>query len=100
MKPAIPVIPQLPELTGPAYAEGQPQYIPLPSLRTPDGTVTTRWAMSWKERLRILFSGHIWLTILTFNEPLQPVRLDTKVPTEYSELVEARKSVPIGTPWR
>jgi hypothetical protein len=37
--------------------------------------VTTRWKLSWKERLQVLFGGCVWLSMLTFNRPLQPAML-------------------------
>jgi hypothetical protein len=54
------------------YAENQPEYLPLPAHRSKDGTVTSCWKMSWKERLRVLFTGKVFLQLLTFNKPLQP----------------------------
>lgn len=62
------------------FAKDQPEYIPLPSHRQPGGTVTTRWRLSWKERLLVVFGGSIWLQVLTFNEPLQPVKLTAECP--------------------
>ena len=68
------------------YAKDQPQYRQLPAIRYEDGTVITRWRCAWSDRIRILFSGNIYLKVLTFNSPLQPVMLsvtsllDTKIP--------------------
>ncbi len=56
------------------YAENQPPYIPLPAHKTPAGEVTSCWAFTWRERLRILFGAHLYWRQLTFNDPLQPVR--------------------------
>lgn len=64
------------------YAKNQPEYLPLPVLRSPQGTVTSRWHMTWRERLAALFIGDVYLTQLTFNTPLQPVRLQVAVPTD------------------
>lgn len=79
MTPISPVIPgyDLPETV---YAKDQPEYIPLPAHRTEDGLVITRWRLSLTERLRILFGGSLWLSILTFNRPLQPVKLTAQCP--------------------
>lgn len=60
------------------YAENQPEYMPLPVHKTPDGTVTSCWKMSFWERVKVLFTGRIFLTVLTFNKPLQPVLLMTE----------------------
>lgn len=54
------------------YAKDQPQYQPLPALREKDGRVTTCWKLSWRERFKMFQTGKIWLSQLTFNDPLQP----------------------------
>lgn len=79
MKPITPVMPgiNLPEVV---FATDQPEYLPLPALRQPDGTVITRWRLSFRERLQVACGGDLWLTILTFNHPLQPVKLGTRPP--------------------
>lgn len=71
MKPVSPVIP--------GHAD-QPQYNPLPSIKQVDGVVITRWAMSWRERLRVLLSGSVYLEVSTFNQPLQPLRMSVDAP--------------------
>ena len=62
------------------FAEDQPEFIPLPAHRGKDGTVVSCWALSWRDRLRILWTGRIWLGCLTFNAPPQPVWLVTERP--------------------
>lgn len=70
------------------YAKDQPEYLPLPALVTPDGEVTTRWRIEPRElpklplwrRLWLAWRGDeagfdVYLTLLTFNDPLQPIRL-------------------------
>lgn len=79
MTPVSPVIPGF-KITETIFAKDQPEYIPLPAWRGEDGRVVTRWRLTWKERLRILFFGNLWLTVLTFNHPLQPVKLETECP--------------------
>lgn len=83
MKPVSPVIPGCLEVT---YAKNQPEYIPLPAIKSADGMVTTRWHMSWKERLKALLSGSVYLQILTFNQKLQPVKLSLQIPAEYRNI--------------
>lgn len=56
------------------YAKNQPEYLPLPVLRLENGQVTSCWRMTWKERIFALFSGRIFFTTWTFNNPLQPQR--------------------------
>jgi hypothetical protein len=55
------------------FAKDQPQYLPLPAHRAEDGRVVTCWSFAWKERFQVLFGAKLWLGMLTFNQPLQPV---------------------------
>lgn len=51
----------------------QPEYITVPAYVDPDGQqVSTCWALTWKERLIVLITGHVFLHQLTFGNPLQP----------------------------
>lgn len=79
MRPVSPIIPgkRLPEVI---YAKDQPQYKPLPVFKDTDGTILSRWRLSWRERLRVLFNGDIYLWVTTHNRPLQPVMLQTEKP--------------------
>ena len=54
------------------YAKDQPEYLPLPVHKTEDGMVISCWALTWRERLRVLLTGRMWWSVLTFNHPLQP----------------------------
>lgn len=63
------------------YAANQPEYLPLPAYRTTDGSVTSCWGLTWRERMRVLFTGRIYWTQLTFNGPLQP-QLPSVLPPE------------------
>ncbi len=87
MQPVSPVFPNL-NLPEVVYAKDQPQYLPLPAYRDGRGTVVTRWQLSWRERLRVLFSGSIWLSMMTFNQPLQPVKLRAE-PPEFEAIAHA-----------
>jgi hypothetical protein len=69
MKPVSPVIKGFDEVV---YAKNQPEYRPLPAIKCADGTVISRWRLTWRERLRVLFKGNLYLQQLTFNAPLQP----------------------------
>ncbi len=62
------------------YAENQEEYLKLPAHRNSAGCLTTCWKPNLFERLQILFTGKIWLQILTFNKPLQPLRMQTEKP--------------------
>lgn len=84
MRPASPVLPgEGHTLFETLFAENQPQYGVLPAIKygDTDGTVLSRWKLSWRERLRVLIHGDIYHTQLTFNQGrLQPILLQTTVP--------------------
>jgi len=60
------------------FAKDQPEYQPLPAFRDEKGEVITCWELSFRERLRVLFKGEIWLSMLSFNKPLTPSFMTTK----------------------
>lgn len=66
--------------TNVTFAKHQPEYQPLPAFRndSPQGEVITCWSLNFRERLRILFKGEIWLCQLTFNNSLTPISLTTQ----------------------
>ena len=53
------------------YGEGQPEYLPLHAQRTGDVTITC-YKLSFKERIKILFTGRLWLGQMNFGKALQP----------------------------
>lgn len=57
------------------YAKDQKEYSPLPSFRTPDGEVTSCWKLTNEELQEIIKTGTIWVSVLTFNHPLQPMSI-------------------------
>jgi hypothetical protein len=62
------------------FATDQPEYIPLPAFvnESHEGEVISCWSLSFKERLRILFKGEVWISQMTFNKPLTPILPTTK----------------------
>lgn len=62
------------------FAEDQPEYQSLPAFKnnSAQGEVISCWKLSFRERLRILFSGKLWLSMYSFNQPLTPVLPTTK----------------------
>jgi len=57
------------------FAADQAPYAPLPSRVSENGVeVTTRWQLDDEERLAIAAGGDVLLTLMTFGQPLQPVR--------------------------
>jgi len=63
-------------------AKNQPQYLQLPVYANENGDCTSCWRLSLGERLRLLFTGRLWITTKTFNQPLQPIRPDVDCPFE------------------
>lgn len=55
------------------YAADQPEYQPLPVWRRESGSVVTRWQLTWRERLALLIGRSLYLEVLTFGQPLQPL---------------------------
>lgn len=53
------------------FAEDQPEYQPLPAYKDSgaNGEVITCWKLSFRERLRILFKGEMWLCLLSSANP-------------------------------
>ena len=68
------------------YAENQEPYIPLPAFRYDYGKVVSCWKLTFGERIKLLLAGRIWVSILTFNKPLQPFKISL-----LSGLVEKEK---------
>ena len=60
------------------FAEHQAEYEPLPAYKHHDGQIICCWGLSWRERFRILFTGVLWQSVLTFNHPLQPQYLSAE----------------------
>ena len=79
MKPTSPIVPgmDLPEVN---IARYKPEYRTLPAVRVGEDTIVTRWRMSWRERLRVLATGNIYLWIMHYGKPIQPVLLEACKP--------------------
>lgn len=54
------------------YAKNQPQYKQIPVFKYTDGDVVSCWKLSLWERLKLIFTGRVWVVLKTFNSPLQP----------------------------
>ena len=50
-------------------AKDQDEYLTLPAYKADDGTMVTCQGLSFCERLKVLFTGKIWMSELTFNKP-------------------------------
>lgn len=55
------------------YAADQPEYNPLPVWRRQDGQVVSRWRLTWRERIAALFGRDLYVEVLTYGSPLQPI---------------------------
>ena len=62
------------------FAKNQPQYKSLSALKVdePEGRVIFCMGMSFWERVRVLFLGKIWVSLMMFNKPLTPSFFTTK----------------------
>lgn len=58
------------------YAENQKPYISLPVYEDDiqGGRVFSCWQLSFKERIKILFTGKLWIYVLNFGKKLQPIK--------------------------
>ena len=53
------------------WAKNQPPYLPLPAYTNERETISC-WALSWRERFRVLWTGRLWLRQMNFGQALQP----------------------------
>lgn len=60
------------------FAKDQPEYNPLPAFKDEKGNVVTCWDLSDEEIERLIQTKTIYLTVKTFNNPLQPVFITTE----------------------
>lgn len=76
MTPISPVLaPEFSDLEV-VYAKDQPEYNPLPTLRNASGVVMSRWKLTDEEREAISAGADILLSVWTFNQKLQPLRME------------------------
>jgi len=63
------------------FAENQPEYLPLPAMHLQDqaGTIITCWEMSEEELQEVVKNKRIYLSVMTFNQPLQPVSVQASL---------------------
>ena len=66
------------------YAENQQQYLPLPAYKHDDAweCVSSCWGLSIVERIKVLFTGKIYVTLATFGKPLSPQKVSVDSPVE------------------
>jgi hypothetical protein len=64
-------------------AKDQPEYLPLPAFQfatDPTGRIACCWQLTWRERIKLLFTGKIWHVVMTFHHALQPQLLRLEKP--------------------
>jgi len=64
-------------------AKDQPEYLPLPSVRTPLAHVITRWELTPEERTAIANGADLFITLLS-NGTICPM-LPTVGPTDWTQ---------------
>lgn len=64
------------------YAKNQDPYLPLPAFKHKDDwkCVSSCWGIGFIERLKVLVTGRIWVSMPTFGKPLTPVKLSIDRP--------------------
>ena len=55
------------------YGKDQEGVEPLPVCKFENGEVVSCWRLTWKEAFKLLFKRKIWVSVLTYNKPLQPI---------------------------
>jgi len=68
--------------------QGQPQYQPLPVLQSTIGRAMSRWEFTHEEREAIAIGADLYITVSTFGDPIQPIRVDVCAEEDSDELVE------------
>ena len=58
------------------FAENQPIYRPLPAYidNEQGGRIFQCWKLSLIERLKLMWTGKLWINVLTFHKPPQPIK--------------------------
>ena len=62
------------------YAKDQPEYLPLHCHKSTEGIVTSCWKLSLWEKIQVIFTGRLFLQLMTFNQPLQPLMMFSSNP--------------------
>lgn len=67
------------------YAKGQSEYLPLPTQWINENTILTCWELTDEEIKVLKKTKKLWLGVMTFRNPLQPLLLSTNK----EEIIEA-----------
>ncbi len=60
-------------------ARDQKEYQPLPAFQDDTYTISC-WKLTWRERLTVLFTGRVWMMLMTWSKPVTPSMLVTSKP--------------------
>jgi hypothetical protein len=57
------------------FAKNQETYLSLPAYRDDEqgGRIFHCWKLSLRERLKVLLTGRLWINVLNFHQPPQPI---------------------------
>lgn len=68
------------------FAKDQSEYKLLPALKIDSnlGEVISCWELTFKERIKVVFTGKVWVSLLTFNKPITPIFLAVNRKEVYS----------------
>ena len=58
------------------FAKNQKPYLPLPAYQDDEqgGRIFHCWKLTWKERFIMLITGILWINVLNFKQPPQPIK--------------------------
>jgi hypothetical protein len=73
MRITRPVLPSTPDIKEVVFAENQPEYLKMPAAVVDyhDGSIgiISRYKLTFRERVRVLFRGDLWIQLLTTGSP-------------------------------
>jgi hypothetical protein len=92
IQPTSPVIPDESGKDDILVAKDQPEYRTLPMIQYIDASGIrcglTRWKVPFLLRLKLLFTGDLFIDYMLFNNPIQPLFIDHKLTDSYIERKE------------
>jgi hypothetical protein len=91
MEAVSPVVPGNEEFEV-VYAKDQPEYQPLPVLRT-EKALLSRWRLSEAERAHIAAGGDLFVCVLHFGGTLQPMMPIADTPERAMQIMVETESV-------
>lgn len=80
MYPTSPVLPGHAEMPEVSYGKPGCNDLPAVIIPGPEGEVISRWKMSDDEIALLVNGGDVYLSLMTFGEPLQPILLRVATP--------------------